>query len=210
MTLERYLSVKVRNWRISYFNSKRAVITCFILFLCIFSLNIHLVFTINYVKPLNYTFDGGCYSDKMHNIWQFVHLYMYNILPFVLLTVINSLLIFRTFKSGRHTGMKRVKAKKKMMSVFVIIMTLFFILMTLPSSIAGGYFLRELLSTEIGNTILFLCDCFAFSYHALNIFVLYHANKQFQREFKEILIIVMGNNDLSSGTTKSYSTSNKY
>jgi hypothetical protein len=36
-----------------------------------------------------------------------------------------------------------------------------------------------------GKVILFSADCFAFSYHALNIVILVLFNKQFLRKFKE-------------------------
>jgi hypothetical protein len=192
MTLERYLSVSIKNWRTIHFSPKRALISCIVIVFFIFSLNIHLVATINYEKPPNNTLDGGCYSDKMHDIWQFVHLYMYNIIPFVLLSITNGLLIYRTCKTGTKTSTEQNKSKKKMMTLFIIIMTLFFIILTLPSSIAGGYFLKVLLSTDAGYTVLFFCDCLAFSYHAFNIIVLYFANKQFKRELKVMILSGLG------------------
>ena len=72
LTVERYLSIRVKNWRTLYFNSKKAAICALIIIAVIFSFNIHLVFTIDYEKPLNFSFDGGCYGDEMHNIWQYV------------------------------------------------------------------------------------------------------------------------------------------
>ena len=73
--------------------------------------------------------------------------------------------------------------KKRKMSIFVIAMTFYFIILTLPSSIAGGFFLSTLVLTDIGSLILLACDCLSFTYHGSNIFVLYFLNKKFKNEF---------------------------
>ena len=64
-------------------------------------------------------------------------------------------------------------------------MTSSFIILTLPTTVAGGYFLIDCLSSEGGKTVLFVCDSLAFSYHALNFFVLLIVNKQFTRELRK-------------------------
>ena len=70
MTVERYLSIKVKNWRVSYMNTRKAIIVSAIIIATVFILNFHLSFTVNYEMPINYTFDGGCYSDSIHQKWQ--------------------------------------------------------------------------------------------------------------------------------------------
>jgi hypothetical protein len=42
-----------------------------------------------------------------------------------------------------------------------------------------------LVSSYIRNIILYACDCFAFSYHALNIIVLSLTSQQFLKKLKE-------------------------
>lgn len=78
-------------------------------------------------------------------------------------------------------------SKSFSVSVSVAICTLSFVLLTCPSTIAGGYYLGTLLSSESGLTILFICDCLAFSYHSFNFFVFLIFNKKFSKEF--ILLI---------------------
>jgi hypothetical protein len=98
--------------------------------------------------------------------------------------IFNTLLIQRVMKKDSTMGNTN-RNKKKVMSIFVILMTFNFIVFTLPSSIAGGYFLSELLSTDVGSIILFAIDCLAFTYHGFNIIVLYYLNKKFKKEFKK-------------------------
>ncbi len=78
--------------------------------------------------------------------------------------------------------------KRRSMTVIIILITFAYIVLTLPSAIAGGYYLDSLMKTLEGKNILFICDTLSFSYHALNFIALPIANKQFRREFKTFRI----------------------
>ncbi len=84
------------------------------------------------------------------------------------------------------------------MSITVLISTGLFVIMTLPSAIAGGYYLTELLQTDSGKVILFICDNILFTYHSINLIILMISNKQFWRECK---IMVTKKNQVESMTT---------
>lgn len=74
MTVERYLSLRIKNWRSKHFSSKKAALVGIGVVIGGICFNIHTVFTINYNPPLNKTFDGGCYSDSIHETWQYVNI----------------------------------------------------------------------------------------------------------------------------------------
>ena len=118
-----------------------------------------------------------------------VHIYLNSIVPFAILLITNTLLIARITKTNRKLQYSHtINARKNLTSKLVITMTFSFIILTLPASIAGSYFLNELLSSDIGTTILFLCDCLIFSYSAYNIIFLTIANKQFFNELLALMI----------------------
>lgn len=122
-----------------------------------------------------------------------VHVYVYSIIPFSILVCSNLLLIKETLYKSRAvvaSTSHESQAKRKRMSLSILIMTITFILLTLPTTIAGGYFIKTLISTELGFTILFICDSLAFSYHALNFVVFLVFNKKFSREFKLFIRIL--------------------
>ena len=77
--------------------------------------------------------------------------------------------------------------KQLYVNVSVILMTILFIVFTCPSAIASQYY-NVLVTSFNGKIILFALDCFAFSYHALNIIILCLSNKQFLRNLKKILV----------------------
>jgi hypothetical protein len=91
------------------------------------------------------------------------------------------------------------------MSVTIILMTISFIAMTLPTALAGGYFFPRLIGTVEGRLVLVFCDCLSFSYHSLNFVVFLMFNKQFRLEWKNILSGCKVNN---VGVTSMQSTIN--
>ena len=128
------------------------------------------------------------------------HFYIYSIIPSILLVIINTLLIRRVIKKDKTITLTR-NTKKRMMNLFVIFMTIYFIVLTLPSSIAGGFFFDELLSTKLGNIILFFCDCLSFSNHAFNIFLLFFVNTRFRRALRQKLSLKKNINSIYSRET---------
>ena len=111
---------------------------------------------------------------------------MYSFIPFILLAIINILLIFDLNRQKKLVSVKNSAIKKNQLSInmSVIVLTLLFIVFTSPSAVCSQFY-NTLVTTYIGNIILFASDCFAFSYHALNIIILCAANKQFFRNLKE-------------------------
>ena len=68
-------------------------------------------------------------------------------------------------------------------------MTILFILFTSPSAICSQFY-GQLISSYNGTIILYVSDCIAFSYHALNIIILCLVNKSFLRRLKIVLGLV--------------------
>jgi len=111
---------------------------------------------------------------------------LYSFIPFILLVIINIFLIIDLNKKKRLTNVQNSIIKKNQLSInlSIILLTLLFILFTSPSAVSSQFY-NILVTTTTGNIILFACDCFAFSYHALNIIILCLSNKQFLRKLKE-------------------------
>ena len=114
---------------------------------------------------------------------------MYSFIPFIFLAIINTLLIIDLRRHVQLTSESTNSAvsttsNKISINTSVIAITLLFIVFTCPSAIASQYY-NTLVTSYNGNIILFACDCFAFSYHALNIIILCMFNKQFVRKFRE-------------------------
>jgi hypothetical protein len=79
------------------------------------------------------------------------------------------------------------KIRRRNTSVSIVTITFTFILCTLPNAIAGGYYISILFQSEIGTIILFITDCFAFTFHSFNFAVFFIMNKKFSSECRLFL-----------------------
>ena len=129
---------------------------------------------------------------------------MYSYAPFALLGLFNILLIFHlekkkfihhhhhhqnnnqpTTNNNKNVTSSRDK-KQQSMNRTVITMTLVFIIMTLPGTIATIYY-DTLSMSNWGNILINLADTFDNMYHVLNIILLVLSNKKFYEEIKSHL-----------------------
>lgn len=154
-------------------------------------------------------------SFNFLNHFDKVHLAIYSILPFILIAIANSLLVYTIHKRKKVVGdltqitgiqsidLRRPSVDPRRKSVYkraqsisqqrnekmnqtVFLMTLLFIGLTLPIACAS-FFFDQLFSTDYGVFIITLLDCVSFSYHGLNFIIMAFSNKMFRREFLKIL-----------------------
>ena len=119
---------------------------------------------------------------------------MYSFVPFGLLFLVNILLTVDLRQNTRYLTTKASKKRSQLsMNMSVVIMTLFFIVFTCPGAVCSQFY-NVLVTTHTGNIILFVSDCFAFSYHALNTIILCATNKDFMRKFKVTLALECASN----------------
>jgi hypothetical protein len=79
------------------------------------------------------------------------------------------------------------------MSISVIVITLLFIVFTLPTASVQGNVLISLLNSDYGQFILQILNCLTFTYQASNYLMLYVSNKRFKQESRNILGFLTGN-----------------
>jgi hypothetical protein len=138
---------------------------------------------------------------------------MYFLLPAVALVVSNTILVFAMKKqlkmvyynkhvsfvlitrtmpacTGSGSGSSRntrsfVVMRTNQLSVnkTILLGSVLFILMTLPTSIAS-FFFTELIKTEVGHLLLSLADSISLTFNAFNMFIYVLLNKIFRHEFK--------------------------
>ena len=121
------------------------------------------------------------------------HLAAYSLLPFIVLAVSNAFLLAKIWLSKKKFGSRvseredQSKAKKiDKMNKIVILITILFILFTLPLAFAQFYF-TQLFATRHGVFVIFLLDCLSFTYHGLNFFILFFSNHIFKKEVLRLL-----------------------
>ena len=122
-------------------------------------------------------------------VWSYIHSVLYSFLPFLLLIIINIFLIIdlqEKKKSITDLNLRNNKRKEISINLTIILMTILFILFTSPSAICSQFY-GKLIKSYNGTIILYVSDCIAFSYHALNIIILCLVNKSFLRRLKIVL-----------------------
>lgn len=193
MTFERYLCVKITKWRLEYFNSSRAVVICLATLLFIGLINSSFAVSLRYVNIFKSNNSLECYGEAVYSYWIQEHVFVYSVLPAIIITILNLLLICKL----RNTQKIRNDSGSLKSNISIMMTSTLFTLLTFPNSIAYGYFSNELFSTKQGTTLLFYLDSLAFSFHAWNFIGLYITNKAFKRELNSIFRLKV----LSKGCT---------
>ena len=185
------MAIIIKNWYRVYFNGKKPLITIFALLLILTGINAINLFRIGYISSNNGTEEVICYAEYDYDFTFFditgqIHLYIYSIVSFAVLTIIDILIIYKVVFASSKVKNDSGHAKKMEMARTILILNFSFIILTLPSAVVSGFFYVELSESQIGLFVLNLCDNISFSYHSFNIVTLYLANKRFKNEIKTI------------------------
>jgi hypothetical protein len=127
-----------------------------------------------------------------------IHLALYSLGPFTLLALANMLIIAKLYVKKKRvspagggeqhakTQSATQKSKFDKMSKVVILITLSFIGLTLPTACCTFSF-TWLLGKSWGKCLIVFLDCLSFSYHALNAVISYFSNNIYKQEVDIVL-----------------------
>ena len=115
-----------------------------------------------------------------------------------MLFVSNSLLVINIYRHSKNSmaaegsttdtaNLNRVKS----LTTTVMSITLLFIVMTSPTSLAAFYY-NQLLDTYAGILVLNFLNSLCFTYHSLNICILLVTNKKFSSELLALMALICG------------------
>lgn len=183
-SMDRYLGVRIKQWRSLYFKVNQALFCSFSIIALSLIANSQLLVLGDFQKY-------ECYSrnsiESWINTWKQIHLYVYSIVPSVLLLLINSILFYITWKKSisidvTSEGIETTRNRKKKFGLVITIFTFGFMLTTLPSAIITGFFYSKLNSHHETKIYIYICDSVAFSFHSFKFIVLFFCNTNFKRE----------------------------
>ena len=117
------------------------------------------------------------------------HSCLYSYIPFVILLASNAMLIY-SIANRRVKGIENENSRKRQRSMnrTVLLATLLFILMTLPSTIAANM-LNLLAKIPRGLQIVVILNAFSLTYHAHGFVILWITNRKFRQLLKETFSI---------------------
>jgi hypothetical protein len=203
MTVERYLSIRIIKWRLSYFKTKEAIILSISMGFILSIMNASLVSFIDFdTAKTNIT----CFVDeqftRIMQVNKYVvtiysllkifcfkfkaHITVYGFSTYFIMTIINIMLIHSIKVKEESTvhSNQTTNEKKKSLTFTVLILTVFFIFFTLMDNILNAFFLPTILPEDYGYNLLFFADSLAFSYHSLHFLILLITNRKFYAQFK--------------------------
>jgi hypothetical protein len=156
-----------------------------ILFTC--SINSYLLFydrNVIVTKSLNKI---DCYKlphgFRIGQIWETVHLIIYTVIPFGLMVFFNILLlkkIYNVNNTNDNTRNKLKMRKLRELTVSLLVITISFLVMTLPAAICYVYFSKVFKSSAFLSNILILIDYWSFLNHSSLFFHCFITNLKFR------------------------------
>lgn len=184
--------------RLPFSTNKSAFVWCSCVSIILFLTNIHILILNGYYDPpvvvnatsvevingtfinttntvLIYSLDNHCYlyetQFSLAPTWDGVHLFIYSIIPFIIMFIFNILLISKTLITNKSSMKKSKEAlksmrKKRKLTISILVITFGFIVMTMPVSFVFTFVRGPIEALKYGRIILDLLNFISFSFHA--------------------------------------------
>lgn len=173
--LDRYLALS-RLHRTWFSKSKNVLIVIAVIVVIFIIVNSHF-----FVVGCSIQQDGSVTvfstAFELYPTWDYVNLVFYNCLPFLMMTVFNSGVIFHLVELRRTTMLETSRIDHRSISVTLVITTFLFLLMTIPVTIAFAFFYW------IDIAILRALDGLLYSYHVLSFPLYFFTFDEFRNQF---------------------------
>jgi hypothetical protein len=173
--LDRYLSLsRLHKTWFSHSKNVLIIIICIVTLIGLFNLHL-MIFGCFYTPDGTIDIDSRLYAT--FPMWDDVNLAVYNCIPLVFMIILNSGSIYHLIRL-RRTTVQNSRIQHRSISITLIVTTFFFLIMTLPSGIAFGFF-----DSIASSTTLDALDALLFTYY-ITAFPLYIITfKKFRRTF---------------------------
>jgi len=161
----------------TWFNRSKNVIIIIIHIITLLALfNLHLmIFGCFYAPDGEIDINSRLYT--IFPLWDYINLAVYNCVPFVLMVIFNSGVIYHLIQLRRTTTIQNSRIQHRAISITLVIMTFLFLIMTMPSNIAYGFF-----QTVSSPQFLQALDAVLVTYHILSFLLYFITFGDFRRE----------------------------
>nr|QVK45789.1 G protein-coupled receptor [Proales similis] len=213
-SVEQYLSVRVNHWRTLHFKMPQAIRVSLLLMAVAFLLNSHMLVTYGVQRQEANQTVTYCYAHvdlpeaRPTFVWNVVHIWLYSILPTILLLLINCLFVRETRKRIENLNQsrlqvananaplcaRRVRARGPYrfttLNRTVMSLTALFFLMTLPCSMIM-FFFGKLVEFKIDLMVISYLGELSFTYQAFTFLIIFLSNRRFRKEFLSVMGILV-------------------
>lgn len=136
-----------------------------------------------------YSFECRTYENgfRLFPFWENIHLFIFSVIPFILMTIFNGLLIKNVMNSAKSlkftsTSSNSIK-KKTRVTISLVIVTILFLVMTLPGSIFYSFLYTYFSGVSNGQLVLICMDSLSFMNSASLFFITLATNSKFRLVF---------------------------
>jgi len=176
---DRYLSLS-RLHRTWFSVSKNVLIIIGLILIIFILINFHFLIFVCYYENNHINIESIYYN--VYPMWDHVNLIIYNCLPFLLMIIFNSGVIYHLILLKRISTIgKNSRIQHRAISATLLITTCLFFLMTIPASIAYAYF------PYTNESILYALDAILYTYHILSFPIYFLTFAEFRREFFKLI-----------------------
>ena len=117
------------------------------------------------------------WAFKIYPLWNYVHLGVYNALPFLLMSLFNCGIIYHVYQLRQRTLVRNRRIQRLAISVTLVITTVLFLIMTIPANVIFAFF-----SSRVDVLLRRFLDGVSYTYHIIS-FPLYMITfDEFRRE----------------------------
>ena len=117
------------------------------------------------------------WAFKIYPLWDYVNLGVYNCVPFLLMVILNSGVIYHLIRLYQTSTVRNSRIQHRSISITLVITTFLFLIMTIPVTVGFAFFSTA--DTAILNSL----DGLLYSYHILSFPLYIITFDEFRREF---------------------------
>jgi len=185
LSLDRLYAIKSKSYKNIKNRGIKVMFICGLLLVIILTINAPNLIKVHARLDLNESI-SCLLSENESDYFAWIHLTVYSVIPFCLITITNSILVITfTLKQKKTICFKPqflIKKERKMICL-TISYTICYLISSLPSSFMSIFFNQF----QNFKLIILVCDSILFSNNAYNLFILILINKLFWLELKFVL-----------------------
>ncbi|CAF1312163.1 unnamed protein product, partial [Didymodactylos carnosus] len=206
VSFDRAMNIYFLFWKKGLGKPHNATYIIFVVAICIILLNSHLLFLNGFVDrtctPYGKQTCIVCYKrliDYRYVFpkWEKVHLILYNLIPFTIMSMCNVFIIYRTLTATKRLSKRQTNShnastknrirKQRQLTTMLILVTFLFIILTMPAMIYH-VFLRHLFEKKkpLKYILQGILLCIQFTSHAINFFVYCFTASNFRDEMRKL------------------------
>lgn len=177
VSLDRCLNIHFLFWNRQFGQAKYSVYIILTITILILGLNFHLLLFNGYrevnCQPLGKRTCVVCYATETDRYyifpkWEKVHVIIYNFIPFSIMLLSNSFIIYRSIITSKTKQSSASQRRQRQLTLILILVTFLFVFLTTPVMIYN-VFLRNYLKDRkpLKYFVLGILQCIQFTSHAV-------------------------------------------